>query len=149
MPSAWTPPEELRRFLDDGPPPVFVGLGSTNPGDAERISRTVTAALRQAGPRGVIQAGLADLSTSDDDMLAIGDVPHEWLFPRTAAVVHAAGAGTTAAGLRAGVPAVPIPVSHLSDSINVFLTCGNEVRDNKTASTNAVTRLLTASTENR
>jgi UDP:flavonoid glycosyltransferase YjiC (YdhE family) len=28
-----------------------------------------------------------------------------------AAVVHAAGAGTTAAGLRAGVPAVPVPVT--------------------------------------
>ncbi len=32
------------------------------------------------------------------------------MFPRTAAVVHQAGAGTTGAGLRAGVPAVPVPV---------------------------------------
>ena len=39
----------------------------------------------------------------------IGDVPHEWLFPRMAAVIHHAGAGTTAAGLRAGVPAVSVP----------------------------------------
>ena len=44
-------------------------------------------------------------------ILTIGDVPHEWLFPRMAAVVHAAGAGTTAAGLRAAVPAVPIPMT--------------------------------------
>ena len=42
--------------------------------------------------------------------LPVDDLPHEWLFPRTAAVVHHAGAGTTAAGLRAGVPALPVPV---------------------------------------
>jgi sterol 3beta-glucosyltransferase len=106
-----TPPEDLRRFLEAGPPPVFVGFGSTNPGNGEHLSRIVTAALRQAGQRGVIQAGWAELSTSDDDMLTIGEVPHEWLFSRMAAVVHAAGAGTTAAGLRAGAPAVPIPVT--------------------------------------
>ncbi|MFI5891315.1 glycosyltransferase [Actinoplanes sp. NPDC051513] len=40
----------------------------------------------------------------------MGEVPHSWLFPRMAAVVHHAGAGTTAAGLRAGVPAVAVPV---------------------------------------
>jgi sterol 3beta-glucosyltransferase len=111
MPSGWTPPEDLCRFLDAGPPPVFVGLGSTNPGDAERLSGVVAAALRRAGQRGVIQAGWAELSASGDDMITIGDVPHEWLFPRMAVVVHAAGAGTTAAGLRAGVPSVPIPVT--------------------------------------
>jgi UDP:flavonoid glycosyltransferase YjiC (YdhE family) len=43
-------------------------------------------------------------------MFTVGEVPHSILFPRTAAVVHHAGAGTTAAGLRAGVPAVPVPV---------------------------------------
>lgn len=111
LPADWTPPEELTRFLAAGPAPVFVGLGSTNPGDSERLSATVTSALRAAGQRGIIQSGWAQLSTRDDDMLTVGDVPHEWLFPHTSAVVHAAGAGTTAAGLRAGVPAVPIPLT--------------------------------------
>jgi sterol 3beta-glucosyltransferase len=45
------------------------------------------------------------------DALGIGEVPHEWLFPRLAAVVHHCGAGTTAAALRAGVPTVPVPVA--------------------------------------
>ncbi|MDX3618972.1 glycosyltransferase, partial [Streptomyces europaeiscabiei] len=45
-----------------------------------------------------------------EDMFTVGEVPHSLLFPRMAAVVHHAGAGTTAAGLRAGVPAVPVPV---------------------------------------
>jgi sterol 3beta-glucosyltransferase len=110
-PPGWAPPVELREFLEAGAPPVFVGFGSANPGDVARLSQLVTTALRETGQRGVIQAGWANLSSTDDDMLTIGDVPHEWLFPRMAAVVHAAGAGTTAAGLRAGVPAVPIPIT--------------------------------------
>jgi UDP:flavonoid glycosyltransferase YjiC (YdhE family) len=60
--------------------------------------------------RAVVQAGWAGLAAAGDDVLAIDTVPHDWLFPRTAAVVHHAGAGTTGAGLRAGVPAVPVPV---------------------------------------
>jgi sterol 3beta-glucosyltransferase len=36
-------------------------------------------------------------------------VPHGWLFPRAAAVVHHGGAGTTAQGLRAGKPTVIVP----------------------------------------
>jgi UDP:flavonoid glycosyltransferase YjiC (YdhE family) len=58
----------------------------------------------------VIQRGWGGLAADGDDMLTIGEVPHSLLFPRMAAVVHHAGAGTTAAGLRAGVPAVPVPV---------------------------------------
>jgi UDP:flavonoid glycosyltransferase YjiC (YdhE family) len=39
----------------------------------------------------------------------LDSAPHAWLFPRMAAVVHHGGAGTTAAALRAGVPAVIVP----------------------------------------
>jgi UDP:flavonoid glycosyltransferase YjiC (YdhE family) len=44
-----------------------------------------------------------------DSVFVVDSVPHAWLFPRVAAVVHHGGAGTTAAGLRAGVPTVIIP----------------------------------------
>ncbi|HLI51978.1 MAG TPA: nucleotide disphospho-sugar-binding domain-containing protein, partial [Thermomicrobiaceae bacterium] len=37
------------------------------------------------------------------------DVPHSWLFPRMAAVVHHGGSGTTSQGLRAGVPTLIVP----------------------------------------
>ena len=67
-------------------------------------------ANKRAGVRAVVQSGWAELGPSGDDILVVGDLPHDWLFPRTAAVVHHAGAGTTGAGLRAGVPAVPVPV---------------------------------------
>ncbi|MBA2810965.1 glycosyltransferase family 1 protein [Streptomyces sp. KM273126] len=103
-------PPELRDFLDAGPPPVFVGLGSATVPDAERLSGQVVRALRAAGLRGVIQRGWGELRGDGDDMLTIGEVPHSLLFPHMAAVVHHGGAGTTAAGLRAGVPAVPVPI---------------------------------------
>lgn len=103
-------PAELRDFLDAGPPPVFVGLGSATVPDPRRLSGEVVGALRRAGLRGVIQRGWGGLEGSGDDVLTIDEVPHSALFPRMAAVVHHCGAGTTAAGLRAGVPAVPVPV---------------------------------------
>lgn len=106
----WRPPDELETFLDGGPPPVYVGLGSRNFDDPTRIETIVREALRQAGLRGVVQSGWAGLSVTDDDIITVGEAPHEWLFPRMAAVAHHCGAGTTAAGLRAGVPTVGLPM---------------------------------------
>ncbi|MEU9021028.1 glycosyltransferase [Actinomadura sp. NPDC048394] len=102
----WEPPEEIAAFLEAGPAPVYVGFGSMVPKDADMTGRVVRAALRLAGLRGVVQG---DPDTSDDQVLAVRDVPHSWLFPRMSAVVHHGGAGTTAAGLRAGVPTVVCP----------------------------------------
>ncbi|MDH2390260.1 glycosyltransferase [Streptomyces sp. HNM0663] len=103
-------PRPLADFLAAGPPPVFVGLGSATVPDPDRLSRTVVTALRAAGLRGVIQSGWAGLAAEGDDMLTVGELPHAAVFPHMAAVVHHAGAGTTAAALRAGVPAVPVPI---------------------------------------
>jgi sterol 3beta-glucosyltransferase len=112
-PADWTPPADLEQFLAAGPPPVFVGFGSRNPADAARLTGIVAEARRQAGVRMVVQAGWANLGSAlhdDDNVLVIGEAPHDWLFPKMAAVVHHAGAGTTAAGLRAGVPTVSVPM---------------------------------------
>jgi sterol 3beta-glucosyltransferase len=99
----WKPPEGLLEFLADGPPPVFIGFGSSAALDADFMLDTA----RRAGVRAVLQ-GVDGVSGSD--AIGIGAGPHEWLFPRMAAVVHHAGAGTAAAGLRAGVPTVSVPI---------------------------------------
>ncbi|MEV6993696.1 glycosyltransferase [Streptomyces sp. NPDC093228] len=104
-------PADLEDFLRAGPRPVLIGFGSMAAGDGDRLSRLAVHALRRAGLRGILQAGSAHLAADGDDVLTIGDVPHALLFPRLAAVVHHAGAGTSAAALRAAVPAVPVPVS--------------------------------------
>ncbi|MFF1442526.1 glycosyltransferase [Streptomyces sp. NPDC058295] len=104
-------PADLEDFLRAGPRPVLIGFGSMASGDGERLSEIAVRALRRAGLRGILQAGSAGLAADGDDVLTIGDVPHALLFPRLAAVVHHGGAGTSAAALRAGVPAVTVPVT--------------------------------------
>ncbi|MEW1922859.1 MULTISPECIES: glycosyltransferase [unclassified Streptomyces] len=103
-------PALFEDFLRAGPPPVFIGFGSMAAGEGARLSELAVSALRRAGLRGVLQEGRAGLMAHGDDLLTVDEVPHALLFPRMAAVVHHAGAGTTAAGLRAGVPAIPVPV---------------------------------------
>lgn len=108
-PPGWQPPDRLVDFLGAGPPPVFVGFGSMTL-TAERLNDVVAVAVKRAGVRAVVQSGWTELGPAGDDILFVGDLPHDWLLPRTAAVVHHAGAGTTGAGLRAGVSAVPVLV---------------------------------------
>ncbi|GAA1389139.1 glycosyltransferase [Kitasatospora putterlickiae] len=106
----WQPPPRLLDFLASGPPPVYIGFGSLVVPDAERLTTTILAAVRAARVRAVLQSGWSGLAADDgDDVLTIGDTPHDWLFPRTAVTIHHAGAGTTAATLRAGTPTVPVP----------------------------------------
>ncbi|GAA2209759.1 glycosyltransferase [Nonomuraea monospora] len=97
---------DVEEFLAAGPKPVFVGFGSMVPDEPERVAAEVIGALRRARMRGVVQ-GLP--VAEDDDVRVVGEVAHEWLFPRTAAVVHHGGAGTTGTALAAGVPNVVCP----------------------------------------
>lgn len=95
---------------------VFIGIAlAEKPGlplvQAYYIPFTPTAALSAAGQRGILLRGWGGIATADspETILTIDSAPFTWLFPRCAAVVHHGGAGTTAAGLRAGVPSVVIP----------------------------------------
>lgn len=107
----WQPPVELSRFLEAGSSPVYVGFGSTVDREAETLTEVVVDALQQASRRGILLGGWSELGSRGlpDSVLKVNEVPHDWLFPRVAAVVHHGGAGTTAAGLRAGVPSVIVP----------------------------------------
>ena len=107
----WIPPPELEVFLEAGPPPVYVGFGSMAGRDPERLANIVIEALQRAGVRGIIVTGWGGLKAValPETVLQIDQAPHAWLFPRMAAIVHHGGAGTTAAGLRAGKPSVVVP----------------------------------------
>lgn len=109
--NGWTPPPELERFLQAGEPPVYVGFGSMSGRNPERLTSVVLGALREAGVRGVLATGWGGLARTEvpESVLPIEHAPHDWLFPRVAAVVHHGGAGSTAAGLRAGRPTVVCP----------------------------------------
>ena len=107
----WQAPAELEAFLEAGDPPVYVGFGSMAGRKPQRVAQIVIDALQKADVRGIIATGWGGLDAGEvpDTVYQIDKAPHDWLFPRVAAVVHHGGAGTTAAGLRAGRPTVICP----------------------------------------
>ncbi len=107
----WQPPQALVDFLASGPPPVYVGFGSMSGRKAREAIDIALRTLTQTGQRGILLTGWAGLSEMalPDTIFPIDTVPHDWLFPQVAAVVHHGGAGTTAAGLRAGRPTITVP----------------------------------------
>lgn len=107
----WQPDPELAAFLDAGPPPVYIGFGSMTASHPEKTSRLIVEAVKRSGVRALLAKGWGGLSEVDlpDDIHMIGGAPHHVLFPRVAAVVHHGGAGSTAAGLRAGRPTLICP----------------------------------------
>lgn len=107
----WTPPEALVNFLRIGSPPIFIGFGSMSSSNPEQTAEIILRALAETGQRAILLAGWGGLHLSNlpETVFPVDSVPYSWLFPRMAAVVHHGGAGTTAAGLRAGVPSIVIP----------------------------------------
>ncbi|HVQ50041.1 MAG TPA: glycosyltransferase [Mycobacterium sp.] len=102
-------PADLEAFLGAGAPPVYVSFGSVRaPEDAARVA---IEAIRAQGRRAIVSRGWADLARIDDrdDCFVVGEVNHQALFPRMAAVVHHGGAGTTTTATRAGAPQVVVP----------------------------------------
>lgn len=117
-PADWQPPDALVDFLQAGPPPIYLGFGSMSHGDPQAATRLVLEALRRSGQRGILLSGWGGLTQADlpDSVYMTDSVPHSWLFPQVAAVVHHGGAGTTAAGLRAGKPTICVPFISLDQN---------------------------------
>lgn len=108
----YTPPKELADFLAAGEKPIYFGFGSVfNNREKDDVIKVIISALKQCGKRGII-SGMGEIENLPDDIIAIGSVPHSWLFKQCQAVCHHGGAGTTAAGFQAGVPSVVIPFSN-------------------------------------
>lgn len=109
-PPSYSPPPELLRFIDGGPPPIYIGFGSIVIDDPERITGLLLEAIQRTGVRALISRGWSNLGgTATDNVMYLGDCPHEWLFQHVAAVIHHGGAGTTACGLLHGRPTTIVP----------------------------------------
>ena len=102
-------PDELEEFLAGGEAPIYLGFGSMRA--AEQTGHTLIKAVRALGLRCILSQGWANLTPVDagEDCFSIGDINHEKLLPRVAAIVHHGGAGTTTAAARAGITQVIIP----------------------------------------
>lgn len=109
--SDWNPPAALRDFLAAGAAPVCIGFGSMSNRDPERSTAVMLESLEIAGQRAILLSGWEGLRAHrlPENVFMIDSAPHDWLFPRMAALVHHGGAGTTAAGLRAGKPTLITP----------------------------------------
>ncbi len=55
--TTFQPPVDLVRFLEAGPPPVYIGFGSMASKRAEALTREVTRALEMARQRAVVMTG--------------------------------------------------------------------------------------------
>lgn len=105
------PPQALADFLAAGEKPVYIGFGSMVSGNMRKTFDVVMKAVRASGLRVILDNGWSGTALAGSSGVFVLDsfVPHDWLFPRVRAVVHHGGAGTTAAGLRAGCPTLVIP----------------------------------------
>jgi sterol 3beta-glucosyltransferase len=110
-PADYHPPQDLEAFLQAGSPPIVISLGSIQRSFQQQTALLLLRALAEAGQRGIFLASEGGAAPKSDskDILVTGSVSHEWLYPRTAAVIHHGGAGNTASALRAGIPSIVIP----------------------------------------
>jgi UDP:flavonoid glycosyltransferase YjiC (YdhE family) len=79
--------------------------------DPQATTQLILDALDRTGQRGILTSGWGGMGELElpKNVYMLKSVPHSWLFPQMAAVIHHGGAGTTAAGLRAGIPSVIVP----------------------------------------
>lgn len=106
----WQPPDDLSAFIEAGTPPVFIGFGSMPIKNPQQTTIAILEALKQSGQRGILHMGWGGLGNQSlpDHVFKIEYAPYEWLFPRMAMVIHHGGSGTTAFGLRSGVPSCAV-----------------------------------------
>lgn len=108
----YKPSKELEAFINNGEKPVYIGFGSVFDSDEkDKIVRIIIDALKKCGKRGII-SGMGKVDNLPYNIISVDGIPHTWLFEKVSVVCHHGGAGTTAAGFRAGVPSVIIPFSN-------------------------------------
>jgi UDP:flavonoid glycosyltransferase YjiC (YdhE family) len=105
----YAPPLALLDFLEAGPAPVYIGFGSMAGIDQATLVDAIAAVA--SGRRVLFHPGWSGIDPArlPPGVFVLDDTPHDWLFQRTALVVHHGGAGTSHAAARAGVPSVVVP----------------------------------------
>ncbi|OBB84791.1 hypothetical protein A5760_09235 [Mycobacterium colombiense] len=98
--------EDVASWIASGTPPICFGSGSIALESAAGTVNMIGAACAQLGERALICFGGTDFSDVPhfDHVKAVGVVNYATIFPGCRVIVHHGGSGTTAAGLRAGVP---------------------------------------------
>lgn len=102
---------DLERFLEDGPPPVYIGFGSVSVKDSDALTRIILEAVKLSRCRAVLGTGWTGLGRTElpPEVFPVGDTNHASLFPRCAGAAHHGGCGTTHTAARSGVPQFIMP----------------------------------------
>jgi UDP:flavonoid glycosyltransferase YjiC (YdhE family) len=99
--------DEVLSWIAEGTPPIYFGFGSgvwlQHPAHTLNL---ISVACARLGERALICAGASDFPNvpHSEQVKVVGAMNHAAIFPACRAVVHQGGAGTTAAGMRAGIP---------------------------------------------
>ncbi len=98
--------DEVASWIAAGTPPIFFGFGSMPVESPADTIDMIAGACAELGARALVGAGWSDFNRVPhfEHVKVVGAVNHAAILPTCRAVVHHGGAGTTAAGLRAGVP---------------------------------------------
>ncbi len=104
-------PAELEAFLQTGLPPLYITFGSPGACNLTDLIAVLIQAIEQVGMRAVISLprGFSGPALPRFVFPLTIEVSHARLFPQLSGVVHHGGAGTTAAGLMAGLPTLILP----------------------------------------
>lgn len=107
------PSSELNKFLSSGKAPVYFGFGSPGMHEPEALIERLVKAILQANIRAILSvpAGAGMTAASGNIFVLREEVPHSWLFPQMAGIVHHGGAGTTGEALKAGMPSMIVPLA--------------------------------------
>ena len=111
-------PDELSRFIDDGPPPVVFTLGSSAiaAASAPRFYQASLEAAADAGARAVLLVGHHDghrpVARNTASVHVADWAPHSELFARASVIVHQGGAGTLHTAMASGRPMLIVPHAH-------------------------------------
>jgi sterol 3beta-glucosyltransferase len=107
---SYSPPNELDTFLKSDKSSVCVSFGCMVNKDAKRIDDIVVESLKETNNRGIILSGWVGVKNrSSNDLFYLESAPHDWLLPRCKMIILHGGAGTTSAGLHAGIPNIVTP----------------------------------------
>jgi len=105
----YIPPTELVDFLNKGEKPIYIGFGSMVIGEeTEKVLKIIIEGLAITGNRAII-SWMGKLQNIPETIFTVENIPHSWLFSKVSAVCHHGGAGTSAAGFKAGIPSIIFP----------------------------------------
>lgn len=110
-PLKYSPPEDLKEFIQSGQKPLFISFGSATWSEKDHSSllKILFEAVEKAGTRAIILNTETYSDKIPDHIYLVKEIPYNWLLDHVWCVIHHCGLGTTAEVLKAGLPSIPVP----------------------------------------